>query len=151
MPLATRHSSYLYNSAGVLQSCPYIVRSVDNVTVVSGLVVVWMYFTILCFSLQVQPGPPPCPVFHPEQTDLVLPPDGLWVLRFPYSYSTDRGPCYPPKENQPLNNYKVLRGILKATTANPPPQWTFTVGRTSYLFTPPDIGWEYFCCGSWPP
>ncbi|XP_034539075.1 protein SMG8 [Notolabrus celidotus] len=71
---------------------------------------------------QVQPGPPPCPVFHPEQTDLVLPPDGLWVLRFPYSYSTDRGPCYPPKENQPLNNYKVLRGILKASTANPPPQ-----------------------------
>ncbi|KAM7398396.1 hypothetical protein PAMA_006347 [Pampus argenteus] len=71
---------------------------------------------------QVQPGPPPCPVFHPEQTDLVLPPDGLWVLRFPYSYSTDRGPCYPPKENQPLNNYKVLRGILKATTANPAPQ-----------------------------
>ncbi|XP_076605775.1 nonsense-mediated mRNA decay factor SMG8 [Chaetodon auriga] len=71
---------------------------------------------------QVQPGPPPCPVFHPEQTDIVLPPDGLWVLRFPYSYLTDRGPCYPPKENQPLNNYKVLRGILKATTANPPPQ-----------------------------
>ncbi|XP_029303297.1 protein SMG8 [Cottoperca gobio] len=71
---------------------------------------------------QVLPGALPCPVFHPEQTDLVLPPDGLWVLRFPYSYSTDRGPCYPPKENQPLNNYKVLRGILKATTANPPPQ-----------------------------
>ncbi|XP_026229011.1 protein SMG8 [Anabas testudineus] len=71
---------------------------------------------------QVQPGPPPCPVFHPEQTDLVLPPDSLWVLRFPYSYATDRGPCYPPKENQPLNNYKVLRGILKATTANPTPQ-----------------------------
>ncbi|XP_060912438.1 nonsense-mediated mRNA decay factor SMG8 [Labrus mixtus] len=71
---------------------------------------------------QVQPGPPPCPVFHPEQTDLVLPSDGLWVLRFPYSYATDRGPCYPPKENQPLNNYKVLRGILKASTANPPPQ-----------------------------
>ncbi|KAK9536910.1 hypothetical protein VZT92_006663 [Zoarces viviparus] len=70
---------------------------------------------------QVQPGPPPCPVFHPEQTDLVLPPDGFWVLRFPYSYSTDRGPCYPPKENQPLNNHKVLRAILKATTANPPP------------------------------
>ncbi|XP_034406749.1 protein SMG8 [Cyclopterus lumpus] len=71
---------------------------------------------------QVQPGPPPCPVFHPEQTDLVLPPDGFWVLRFPYSYSTDRGPCYPPKENQPLNNHKVLRAILKATTASPPPQ-----------------------------
>ncbi|CAJ1063425.1 protein SMG8 [Xyrichtys novacula] len=71
---------------------------------------------------QVQPGPPPCPVFHPEQTDLVLPPDGLWVLRFPYSYTTDRGPCYPPKENQPLSNYKVLRGILKASTANPQPQ-----------------------------
>ncbi|XP_029374693.1 protein SMG8 [Echeneis naucrates] len=71
---------------------------------------------------QVQPGPPPCPIFHPEQADIVLPPDGLWVLRFPYSYATDRGPCYPPKENQPLNNYKVLRGILKATTANPPPQ-----------------------------
>ncbi|XP_029956077.1 protein SMG8 [Salarias fasciatus] len=71
---------------------------------------------------QVQPGPPPCPVFHPEQTDIVLPTDGLWVLRFPNSYATDRGPCYPPKENQPLSNYKVLRGILRATTANPPPQ-----------------------------
>ncbi|XP_037604391.1 protein SMG8 [Sebastes umbrosus] len=70
---------------------------------------------------QVQPGPPPCPLFHPEKTDLVLAPDGFWVLRFPYSFSTDRGPCYPPKENQPLNHYKVLRGILKATTANPPP------------------------------
>ncbi|XP_061595159.1 nonsense-mediated mRNA decay factor SMG8 [Cololabis saira] len=71
---------------------------------------------------QVQPGAPPCPVFHPEHTDVVLPPDGFWVLRFPYSYATERGPCYPPKENQPLNNYKVLRGILKATTATPPPQ-----------------------------
>ncbi|KAM6907363.1 nonsense-mediated mRNA decay factor SMG8 [Xenentodon cancila] len=71
---------------------------------------------------QVQPGPPPCPVFHPEHTDVVLPPDGFWVLRFPYSYATERGPCYPPKENQPLNNYKVLRGILKATTATSPPQ-----------------------------
>ncbi|KAM3601360.1 uncharacterized protein V6R79_011380 [Siganus canaliculatus] len=71
---------------------------------------------------QVQPGLPPCPVFHPEQTDLLLPPDGFWVLRFPFSYVTDRGPCYPPKENQPLNNYKVLRGILKATAGNPPPQ-----------------------------
>ncbi|XP_068187507.1 nonsense-mediated mRNA decay factor SMG8 [Antennarius striatus] len=69
---------------------------------------------------QVQPGPPPCPLFHPEQMDLVLPSDGLWVLRFPFSYATDRGPCYPPKENQPLSNYKVLRGVLKATTANPP-------------------------------
>ncbi|XP_034021621.1 protein SMG8 [Thalassophryne amazonica] len=71
---------------------------------------------------QVLPGPPPCPVFHPEQTELVLPPDGLWVLRFPYSYVTDHGPCFPPKEGQPLNNYKVLRGLLKVTTASPPPQ-----------------------------
>lgn len=76
--------------------------------------------SLVCF--QVQPGPPPCPVFYPEQTDLLLPPDGLWVLRFPYSYATDHGPCYPPKENQPLSNFKVLRGILKATTTNPPPQ-----------------------------
>uniref|UniRef100_A0A3P9IA62 Nonsense-mediated mRNA decay factor SMG8 n=1 Tax=Oryzias latipes TaxID=8090 RepID=A0A3P9IA62_ORYLA len=71
---------------------------------------------------QVQPGPPPCPVFHPEQTDIVLPPDGLWVLRFPFSYVTDCGPCFPPKENQPLSNYKVLRGILRAATSNPAPQ-----------------------------
>ncbi|XP_064208457.1 nonsense-mediated mRNA decay factor SMG8 [Anguilla rostrata] len=71
---------------------------------------------------QVQPGPPPCPVFHPEQTELVLPPDGLWVLRFPYSYVTDRGPCYPPKENQPLASYRVLKGILRANTASTPPQ-----------------------------
>ncbi|XP_061659286.1 nonsense-mediated mRNA decay factor SMG8 isoform X2 [Syngnathoides biaculeatus] len=71
---------------------------------------------------QVQPGPPPCPVFHPEQTDLALPPNGLWVLRFPYAYATELGPCYPPKENQPLGNYKVLRGIVRATTTNTPPQ-----------------------------
>ncbi|XP_071025289.1 nonsense-mediated mRNA decay factor SMG8-like [Oncorhynchus clarkii lewisi] len=72
---------------------------------------------------QVQLGSPPCSVFHPEQTELVLPPDGLWVLRFPYSYVTDRGPCYPPKDNQPLANCKVLRGILRANTASPlPPQ-----------------------------
>ncbi|XP_030648678.1 protein SMG8 [Chanos chanos] len=71
---------------------------------------------------QAQPGPPPCPVFHPEQTEIVLPPDGLWVLRFPYAYVTDRGPCYPPKENQPLASFRVLRGILRANTASPPPQ-----------------------------
>lgn len=71
--------------------------------------------------LQVQPGPPPCPVFHPERTELPLPPDGLWVLRFPYAYTTERGPCYPPKENQPLSAYKVLRGILRAASVSPPP------------------------------
>ncbi|KPP71120.1 protein SMG8-like [Scleropages formosus] len=56
------------------------------------------------------------------QTELVLPPDGLWVLRFPYAYVTERGPCYPPKENQPLASYRVLRGILRANTASSPPQ-----------------------------
>lgn len=71
---------------------------------------------------QVQAGPPPCPGFHPEQTDLVLPCDSFWVLRFPYSYATEHGPCYPPKENQPLSDYKVLRGILRAVTGSPPPQ-----------------------------
>ncbi|KAG7275023.1 hypothetical protein CRUP_030542 [Coryphaenoides rupestris] len=70
---------------------------------------------------QVQPGPPPCPVFHPERTELPLPPDGLWVLRFPYAYTTERAPCYPPKENQPLSAYKVLRGILRAASISPPP------------------------------
>lgn len=73
---------------------------------------------------QVQPGPPPCPVFCMEQPEVVLPPDGFWVLRFPYSYATEHGPCFPPKENQPLNHFKVLRGILRAATANPPPPWT---------------------------
>ncbi|TRY95405.1 hypothetical protein DNTS_005480, partial [Danionella cerebrum] len=68
---------------------------------------------------QVQPGPPPCPIFHPEQPEVVLPPDGLWVLRFPYAYVTDRGPCYPPKENQPLANFRVLKGILRANTSTP--------------------------------
>ena len=72
-------------------------------------------------SPQVQPGPPPCPVFHPERTELVLPADSLWVLRFPYAYLTERGPCYPPKENQPLSAYKVLRGILRAATVSAPP------------------------------
>uniref|UniRef100_A0A8D2L3N8 Nonsense-mediated mRNA decay factor SMG8 n=2 Tax=Varanus komodoensis TaxID=61221 RepID=A0A8D2L3N8_VARKO len=63
---------------------------------------------------QIQPGPPPCPVFYPEKQEITLPPDGLWVLRFPYAYVTERGPCFPPKENQQLMSYKVVRGILKA-------------------------------------
>ncbi|XP_053563364.1 nonsense-mediated mRNA decay factor SMG8 [Bombina bombina] len=65
---------------------------------------------------QVQAGPPPCPVFFPEKQEITLPADGLWVLRFPYSYVTERGPCYPPKENQQLMSCKVMRGILKAVT-----------------------------------
>ncbi|XP_066552327.1 nonsense-mediated mRNA decay factor SMG8 [Amia ocellicauda] len=76
----------------------------------------------LILTPQIQPGPPPCPVFHPEQVEVVLPPDGFWVLRFPYAYVTERGPCYPPKENQPLASYRVLRGILRANTASPAPQ-----------------------------
>uniref|UniRef100_A0A803VM22 Nonsense-mediated mRNA decay factor SMG8 n=1 Tax=Ficedula albicollis TaxID=59894 RepID=A0A803VM22_FICAL len=65
---------------------------------------------------QVQPGPPPCPIFYPEKQEITLPSDGLWVLRFPYAYVTERGPCFPPKESQQLMSYKVLRGILKAVT-----------------------------------
>ncbi|XP_005986854.1 nonsense-mediated mRNA decay factor SMG8 [Latimeria chalumnae] len=65
---------------------------------------------------QLQPGPPPCPVFYPEKQEITLPSDGLWVLRFPYAYVTERGPCYPPKENQQLMSYRVLRGILRAVT-----------------------------------
>lgn len=94
-----------------------------------------IYKSIVCFSFyrpgvhiekwknnyityvsQVQPGPPPCPVFYPEKQEITLPPDGLWVLRFPYAYVTERGPCFPPKENVQLMSYKVLRGILKAVT-----------------------------------
>lgn len=71
-------------------------------------------------SPQVQPGPPPCPLFHPEQPEVALPPDGLWVLRFPFAYATERGPCYPPKDGQPLSDYKVLRGILRACPVAPP-------------------------------
>ncbi|XP_017343983.1 nonsense-mediated mRNA decay factor SMG8 [Ictalurus punctatus] len=76
----------------------------------------------IMLSPQVQPGPPPCPIFHPEQPEVVLPPDGLWVLRFPYAYLTDSGPCYPPKENQPLASFRVLKGILRANTACSPAQ-----------------------------
>lgn len=65
-------------------------------------------------SPQVQPGPPPCPLFHPEQPEVVLPPDSLWVLRFPFAYATDRGPCHAPKDGQPLSDYRVLRGIVRA-------------------------------------
>ncbi|KAG8587656.1 hypothetical protein GDO81_005741 [Engystomops pustulosus] len=65
---------------------------------------------------QVQPGAQPCPIFYPEKQEIILPADGLWVLRFPYSYVMERGPCYPPKENQQLISYKVMRGILKAVT-----------------------------------
>ena len=35
---------------------------------------------------RLQPGPAPCPLFHPEAEggELVLSPGGLWVLRLPY-------------------------------------------------------------------
>ncbi|KAK1800353.1 hypothetical protein P4O66_005593, partial [Electrophorus voltai] len=76
----------------------------------------------ITLSPQVQPGPPTCPIFHPEQAEVVLPSDGLWVLRFPYAYVTDRGPCYPPKENQPLASFRVLKGVLHANSASAPLQ-----------------------------
>ncbi|KAJ1185747.1 hypothetical protein NDU88_002534 [Pleurodeles waltl] len=65
---------------------------------------------------QVQPGPPPCPLFFPEKQEITLPPDGLWVLRLPYSYVMEAGPCYPPKDNQQLLSCKLLRGVVKAIT-----------------------------------
>ncbi|CAL9685088.1 unnamed protein product [Knipowitschia caucasica] len=71
-------------------------------------------------SPQVQPGPPPCPLFHPEQPEVVLPPDGLWVLRFPFAFATERGPCFPPKDGQPLSDYRLLRGVLRACPVPPP-------------------------------
>ncbi|XP_075709070.1 nonsense-mediated mRNA decay factor SMG8 [Rhinoderma darwinii] len=70
----------------------------------------------LIMTPQVQSGPPPCPIFYPEKQEIILPADGLWILRFPYSYVMERGPCYPPKENQQLISYKLMRGILKAVT-----------------------------------
>ena len=34
---------------------------------------------------QMQPSPPPCPLFYPESKRTIrLPHEGWWILRFPY-------------------------------------------------------------------
>ncbi|XP_032823438.2 nonsense-mediated mRNA decay factor SMG8 [Petromyzon marinus] len=70
----------------------------------------------LLLAPQVQPGSAPCPIFVPEQREVTLPTDGLWVLRLPMAYGSERGPCLPPRDTQGLSAYRLLRGVLRAET-----------------------------------
>ncbi|XP_035667835.1 protein smg8-like isoform X1 [Branchiostoma floridae] len=64
---------------------------------------------------RLQPGPPPCPTFYPQDEDIPLPPSRLWVLRLPFVYVGEAGVISPPRDSQPLLSCKVLKGLLKAT------------------------------------
>ncbi|KAI8505439.1 Protein smg8 [Branchiostoma belcheri] len=64
---------------------------------------------------RLQPGPPPCPTFYPQEEDIPLPPSRLWVLRLPFVYVGEAGVISPPRDSQPLLSCKVLKGLLKAT------------------------------------
>ncbi|CAM9964695.1 unnamed protein product [Lampetra fluviatilis] len=70
----------------------------------------------LLLAPQVQPGSAPCPIFVPEQREVTLPTDGLWVLRLPMAYGSERGPCLPPRDTQGLSAYRLLRGVLRVET-----------------------------------
>uniref|UniRef100_A0A8C4R9L3 Nonsense-mediated mRNA decay factor SMG8 n=1 Tax=Eptatretus burgeri TaxID=7764 RepID=A0A8C4R9L3_EPTBU len=70
----------------------------------------------LLLSPQVQAGPPPCPTFVPEQPEVELPRDGVWVLRFPYSYGSNGTVWPPPRESQAFSSFKLLRGVLRVNS-----------------------------------
>ncbi|CAH1774996.1 unnamed protein product [Owenia fusiformis] len=65
---------------------------------------------------RVQPGPPPCPVFHPGTTSAVpLPKGKIWVLRLPFIYIGEDGPILPPTDSQHLNSCRLLKGLFTIT------------------------------------
>ena len=66
--------------------------------------------------VQVQAGPPPCPTFVPEQPEVELPRDGVWVLRFPYSYGSNGTVWPPPRDSQAFSSFKLLRGVLRVNS-----------------------------------
>nr|CAB3226575.1 protein smg8-like [Phallusia mammillata] len=60
---------------------------------------------------KVVPGPSPTPTFYPSQNEIVLRPNSLWVLRFPYVYVSDSGPHLQPKDLSQLSAWRVLKMI----------------------------------------
>ncbi|KAI8796259.1 protein smg8 [Biomphalaria glabrata] len=61
----------------------------------------------------IQPGPPPCPLFHPGlDSPLELPPDGVWVLRLPHIYQDESSIYLMPTDHQELHKCYVQTGMF---------------------------------------
>ncbi|RWS22219.1 protein smg8-like protein, partial [Leptotrombidium deliense] len=59
---------------------------------------------------KVQPGPSPCPIFHPGLPEPVrLSQSAYWVLRLPFVYEGEHGIYYPPKDR--LESCRLLKGL----------------------------------------
>ncbi|BFZ23591.1 hypothetical protein BsWGS_26630 [Bradybaena similaris] len=64
-------------------------------------------------SPYIQPGPTPCPQFHPGlDTPLELPHDGIWVLRLPHIYRDENQTYLMPSDHHLLHNCYLLKGMF---------------------------------------
>ncbi|XP_021346373.1 protein smg8-like [Mizuhopecten yessoensis] len=61
---------------------------------------------------QIQPAPPPCPLFGLGiEGPVELQPGGLWCLRIPHVYLGDTGPYTMPSDPQSLQHCHMLKGV----------------------------------------
>ncbi|XP_059178567.1 nonsense-mediated mRNA decay factor SMG8-like [Physella acuta] len=61
----------------------------------------------------IQPGPAPCPLFHPGlDTPVELPPDGVWVLRLPHIYQDEHCIYLMPNDHQQFHNCFVQKSMF---------------------------------------
>ncbi|XP_070560793.1 nonsense-mediated mRNA decay factor SMG8-like [Ptychodera flava] len=70
---------------------------------------------------RVQPGPGSnTPVFNTGVGDdgILLPTNGMWVLRLPYVYVGDNGPILPPADPQVPFSAKLLKGLFTIKSAS---------------------------------
>ncbi|CAL1543691.1 unnamed protein product [Lymnaea stagnalis] len=61
----------------------------------------------------IQPGPAPCPLFHPGlDSPIELPADGVWVLRLPHIYQDEHCIYLMPNEHQQLHNCYIQKSMF---------------------------------------
>ncbi|XP_060084858.1 nonsense-mediated mRNA decay factor SMG8-like [Ylistrum balloti] len=69
---------------------------------------------------QIQPAPPPCPLFGLGfEGPVELPPGGLWCLRIPHVYMGDAGPYTIPSDQQSLQHCHMLKGVYNYKVSSP--------------------------------
>lgn len=70
-------------------------------------------YAVLTTFRQVRPMDPPCPVFAPNMDGgFVLPSSGIWVMRFPYIYKSDKKTYLCPSDPQLWNHCHVMKNCI---------------------------------------
>ncbi|XP_064642230.1 nonsense-mediated mRNA decay factor SMG8-like isoform X2 [Lineus longissimus] len=68
---------------------------------------------------QVRPNPPPCPVFYPGNDQPIKLPQGMVsVLRLPYVYMGENGPCVIPNDPRQLAECMIMKGLFSYLEIN---------------------------------